>query len=81
MKSESIAINTGCIKLDSLLKFAGLTETGGNAKAVIAEGRIIVNGEICTQRGRKIYPGDRIEVPELELVLEITGSGGRETQA
>ena len=72
MRTERTEINTDFIKLDSLLKFAGLTETGGNAKAVIAEGRIKVNGEVCTQRGRKIFPGDKIEVPELELTLEIT---------
>lgn len=72
MRTERIEINTDFIKLDSLLKFAGLTETGGNAKAVITEGRIKVNGEVCTQRGRKIFPGDKIEVPELELMLEIT---------
>lgn len=72
MRIERTEINTDFIKLDSLLKFAGLTETGGNAKAVIAEGRIKVNGEVCTQRGRKIFPGDKIEVPELELTLEIT---------
>ena len=72
MRTERIEINTDFIKLDSLLKFAGLTETGGNAKAVIAEGRIKVNGEVCTQRGRKIFRGDKIEVPELELTLEIS---------
>ena len=72
MRTERTEINTDFIKLDSLLKFAGLTETGGNAKAVIAEGRIKVNGEVCTQRGRKIFPGDKIEVPEMKLTLEIT---------
>lgn len=74
MKKEKITITTPFIKLDSLLKYAGLTETGGNAKEVIAEGRITVNGEICTARGKKIFPGDTVGVPELPLELEITES-------
>lgn len=77
MKKEKITITTPFIKLDSLLKFAGLTETGGNAKEVIAEGRITVNGEVCTIRGKKIFPGDTVGVPELPLELEITDQNNR----
>ena len=55
---EKIAINTEYIKLDSLLKFASLVGTGGEAKLVIAEGMVTVNGEVCTMRGKKIRPGD-----------------------
>ena len=58
---ETTEISTEFIKLDSLLKFAGLTGTGGEAKYVISEGMVKVNGEICTVKGKKIYPGDRIE--------------------
>ena len=58
---EKIKINTDFIKLDSLLKFAALVGTGGEAKYVITEGFVSVNGEVCTMRGRKIYPGDRVE--------------------
>lgn len=57
---EKININTEFIKLDSLLKYASLVGTGGEAKYVIAEGMVTVNGEVCTQRGRKIRPGDRV---------------------
>ena len=57
---EKIAINTEYIKLDSLLKFASLVGTGGEAKLVIAEGMVTVNGEVCTMRGKKIRPGDVI---------------------
>lgn len=71
MKTDKITIKTPFIKLDSLLKFAGLTETGGDAKIVVAEGRVTVNGEVCTQRGKKIFPGDRIGVSELDLELEV----------
>ena len=58
---ETAEISTEFIKLDSLLKFAGLTGTGGEAKYVISEGMVKVNGETCTVKGKKIYPGDRIE--------------------
>lgn len=46
------------IKLDALLKFAALVQTGGEAKFFIQEGAVTVNGEVCTQRGKKIRPGD-----------------------
>lgn len=71
MKTDKIKINTDFIKLDSLLKYAGITETGGIAKEVIAEERIKVNGEVCTARGKKIRPGDLIDIDELSLRLEI----------
>lgn len=67
---EKIKIKTEFIKLDSLLKFAALVGTGGEAKYVISEGLVSVNGEVCTMRGRKIYPGDRVEFAENELEIE-----------
>ena len=67
---EKIKINTEFIKLDSLLKFAPLVGTGGEAKYVISEGLVSVNGEVCTMRGRKIYPGDRVEFAENILEIE-----------
>ncbi|MGM9575378.1 MAG: RNA-binding S4 domain-containing protein [Oscillospiraceae bacterium] len=67
---EKIKINTEFIKLDSLLKFAALVGTGGEAKYVIAEGLVSVNGEVCTMRGRKIYPGDRVEFAENVIEIE-----------
>lgn len=57
---ENITIETEFIKLDALLKFAALTATGGEAKQVIADGMVAVNGETCTMRGRKIRPGDEV---------------------
>ncbi len=56
---EKIVIDTEFIKLDSLLKFAAAVGTGGEAKFVIAEGMVNVNGEVCTMRGKKLYPGDK----------------------
>ena len=67
---EKIKINTEFIKLDSLLKFAALVGTGGEAKYVISEGLVSVNGEVCTMRGRKIDPGDRVEFAENILEIE-----------
>lgn len=52
-----IKITTPFIKLDQLLKFSGMVSTGGEAKEVIAQGLVTVNGEVALQRGRKIYPG------------------------
>ena len=70
MKEEHIKIDTEYIKLDALLKFAGVAETGGAAKTAIQEGEVKVNGQVCTMRGRKLRPGDRAELPGLTLVVE-----------
>ncbi len=67
MKKEQIRIETEFIKLDSLLKFAGVAETGGQAKELVAGGLVTVNGEICTMRGKKIRPGDKVGVDEIEI--------------
>ena len=56
--AEVVTISTEFIKLEAALKFAGLTETGGEAKEIILDGQVAVNGEVCTQRGRKLRPGD-----------------------
>jgi ribosome-associated protein len=58
---EEIKIVTPFIKLDQLVKFAGLAETGARAKILIDLGEFNVNGECCTKRGKKIKPGDVIE--------------------
>ena len=67
---EKISINTDFIKLDALLKFAALVGTGGEAKAVIQEGLVTVNGEVCTMRGKKIYPGDQVGLER--FTIEVT---------
>ena len=55
-----ISIHTEFIKLDALLKFANLCATGGEAKTAVLEGLVKVKGEVCTMRGKKIYPGDTV---------------------
>ena len=59
---ENIIITTEFIKLQDLLKFANLVCTGGEAKIIIQEGEVKVNGEVCTMRGKKIRPGDVVEL-------------------
>lgn len=58
---EKIAIRTEFIKLDAFLKYAALIGSGGEAKTVVGEGLVKVNGEVCTMRGKKLRPGDRVE--------------------
>lgn len=55
-----IKIQTEFIKLDAMLKFANLVSSGGEAKIRIAEGEVLVNGESCTMRGKKLHPGDSV---------------------
>ena len=59
---EKLRIHTEYIKLDALLKFAGLCETGGEAKELIQGGQVKVNGEVCTMRGKKCRAGDTVEL-------------------
>ncbi len=67
---EKISINTEFIKLDALLKFAAAVGTGGEAKTVIAEGLVKVNGEVCTMRGKKLRPGDLVEFDRFSFEIE-----------
>ena len=70
MESHEIKIKTEYIKLQDLLKFAGAVETGGDAKMIILEGLVTVNGAICTMRGKKLRPGERACIDgETELVV------------
>ena len=69
-----IKIETEFIKLDALLKFANLVSSGGEAKIRIAEGEVLVNGEICTMRGKKLRPGDIVSTPDIpDMQFEVTG--------
>ena len=71
MREEHVKISTEFIKLDALLKFSNVVATGGEAKTVIQEGAVLVNGEVCTMRGKKIHPGDRVELAgEIALIVE-----------
>lgn len=58
----TVKIETAYIKLDSFLKMTDLVLSGGEAKNIIANGDVKVNGSVETRRGRKLYPGDRVEL-------------------
>ena len=57
---DKIGIHSEFIKLDAFLKLSGLAETGGEAKLMVADGEVLVNGEVCTHRGKKLRPGDTV---------------------
>jgi len=64
-----IPISTEFIKLDAFLKFAGAVGTGGEGKNLIAEGHVSVNGEVCTMRGKKLRPGDKVSIASDEYLV------------
>ena len=68
--SRVVNIDTDFIKLDALLKYASVAMTGGEAKIYVTEGLIRVNGEVCTMRGKKIYPGDVVTFENEELIIK-----------
>lgn len=71
MQQKTVKITTEFIKLQDLLKFAGVCMTGGEAKLAVQDGDVAVNGEVCTMRGKKLRPGDVAEVGgQVRLVVE-----------
>ncbi len=70
METEIIKIDTEFIRLDALLKFAGAVGTGGEAKILIQDGQVLVNGQVCTMRGKKMRPGDRAELNGVTYQVE-----------
>lgn len=60
-KPIPVVIGTEFIKLEAALKYANAVESGGMAKADIQDGQVLVNGQVCTMRGKKLYPGDIVE--------------------
>lgn len=72
---KKVSIHTEYIKLDQLLKFAGVCAIGSEAKAMILDGNISVNGEVCLMRGKKIRAGDIVGTADetIEVVSEENG--------
>lgn len=68
---ETIKIKDGYIKLGQALKLAGLADSGADAKAVIAEGRVKVNGAVELQRGKKLHDGDIVEYNGNEFMIKV----------
>ncbi len=71
---DEVKISGEYIKLDSLLKFTNIATSGGEAKIIISEGQVKVNGETCTARGKKIKPGDTIYVNGKKILVKDTDS-------
>lgn len=66
---EKVGIHTELIRLDSLLKLTAMVQSGGEAKYLIQEGFVKVNGEVCTQRTKKLFIGDRVTVSGEEFIV------------
>lgn len=73
--AKPVAISGEFIRLDALLKFAAITQSGGEAKFFIQEGAVSVNGEVCLQRGKKIRPGDTVRFQNTVLRIINTDEG------
>ena len=67
---NKVKITTEFIKLDQLLKFAGAVAIGSEAKEIILDGQVKVNGEVCTMRGKKIRSGDTVTVNGQDIIIE-----------
>ena len=75
METIPVEIRTTEIRLDGVLKFAGVVGTGGEGKMLIRAGQVRVNGRPETRRGRRLHPGDRVEIldeeQQVQIVLEL----------
>ena len=69
MADQEIQVRGDVIRLGQLLKVSGIADTGGDAKALLAEGGVLVNGEPETRRGRQLHPGDEISVGDERVRL------------
>lgn len=69
-KNEDVFIKTDFIRLDSLLKFIGIAQTGEHAKSLIQDKIVKVNGEICTARGKKLRQGDIVSVFSVDYTIK-----------
>ena len=68
---QQMSISTEVLKLDALLKYASLAATGGEAKQMVQAGEVLVNGEVCTMRGKKLRSGDTVTAAG--RTVEVTG--------
>ena len=67
--AQPLAIHTEFIKLQDALKYANVVYSGGEAKQLILEGQVTVNGEVCTMRGKKLRPGDKFQFQGYKFVI------------
>ena len=71
---KTVTIDTEYIRLDALLKLSGAADTGGMAKVMVQSGEVLVNGEICTMRGKKLRGGDTVTVPKTGKEIAVCSS-------
>ena len=69
--SIPVVISTEFIKLQDAMKYANIVYSGGEAKALIQEGEVLVNGEVCTMRGKKLRPGDKFSFDGQDYLITI----------
>ncbi|MCI6991442.1 MAG: RNA-binding S4 domain-containing protein [Clostridiales bacterium] len=70
MERQLVSIQTEYIKLEALLKLANLVGSGGEAKVVIQDGQVTVNGAVCPMRGKKLRPGDLVVFQDREILVQ-----------
>ena len=69
-----VSISTEFIKLESAMKLANVIPSGGTAKLEIQDGNVLVNGEVCTMRGKKLYPGDKFTFDGVTYLISCHGA-------
>lgn len=73
MMKHTFTLEAEFIRLDDLLKINGCVETGGQAKILIQGGGVVVDGEVCTMRGKKLRGGEVVYVPEIDEEITVAG--------
>lgn len=68
--NKHIHITTEWIRLDQFLKFCGLVQTGGHAKQLILDGVVSINGTVCSERGKKLFPKDIVQIFEHQIEVQ-----------
>ena len=73
MMKFTFTLEAEFIRLDDLLKINGCVETGGMAKVLIQGGGVLVDGEVCTMRGKKLRGGEVVYIPEIDEEITVAG--------
>ena len=73
MMKHTFTLQAEYIRLDDLLKLNGCVETGGQAKLLIQSGGVLVDGAVCTMRGKKLRGGEVVYVPEIDEEITVAG--------
>lgn len=73
MRKQSFTLEAEYIRLDDLLKLTGCVQTGGQAKVLIQSGGVLLDGEVCTMRGKKLRGGETVTVPDIGEEITLAG--------